>query len=162
MSNLTTAIKILRDAGIVTIEFWERGPNPGPNDIEAIDEFVGIELGINSGLPFHALGDSWQKIEAPTAVRIATCVLHRNLAYNLEHMDESLARTLAELFVKKHFSEDTRFFTNKHPENEKFAEKDFDDISLVSWMPVTNSTFDAGIIGINSKQIGMLWVQDED
>ncbi|WP_254610248.1 hypothetical protein [Bacillus tequilensis] len=36
------------------------------------------------------------------------------------------------------------------------------DVRLSSWSPITQATFDAGLVVIDKKKIGMFWVEDED
>ena len=159
MSDLITSIKTLRDAGIVTIEFRNRATDHEPDAIAAIDQFFSAELGHNLGLPFHAIGDSWIQIDRTEATLIVARILHRDLAYGGEMMEAPIATVLSEQFMAKSFSNTSQFFTNATwaiagPERGRERIREF--------QPATNSTFDTGIVGIDDKQIGMIWVQDED
>lgn len=35
-------------------------------------------------------------------------------------------------------------------------------VELSSWTPISQATFDAGVVVVDKKNIGMIWVEDED
>ncbi|MCY8452028.1 hypothetical protein MOC98_03925 [Bacillus spizizenii] len=37
-----------------------------------------------------------------------------------------------------------------------------DYVELISWSPISQATFDAGLVVIDKKKIGMIWAEDED
>ena len=64
---------------------------------------------------------------------------------------EERAYRLAEEFLGI-FKVQPRFFTNAI----------FKRGRLSNWSPISDSTFDTGVICLSSSKIGVLWVQDED
>jgi hypothetical protein len=111
----------------------------------ALDRFV-------EGLGLSGIGDQWREINREAAVSLATAFLARDLAYHSQLMNDEEARTLAERFASV-FGADARFFTNTD-----FAA----GASSWGWMPLTESTFDAGLVGADASLLGALVVQDED
>ena len=103
----------------------------------AIDAFVGT-------LGFKGLGDEWMEVPRIDAVQIVTKVLHKDLAYGVQMVTEEEATILAEKFIAL-FGEAARFYSNH----------------FGGW-PISESTFDAGVVGISNDQLGILWVEDED
>ncbi|MDB5311968.1 MAG: hypothetical protein JWO38_6170 [Gemmataceae bacterium] len=99
-----------------------------------------------------SIGDQWREITREAAESLATVVLARDLAYSVQLMPDAEARELAKRFARE-FAPDARFFTN----TEYTA-----GASSWGWMPLTESTFDAGVLGVDVSTIGVLVVQDED
>jgi hypothetical protein len=104
------------------------------------------EFGLRDDL--HA----YQEIDEFTARRLIFLILHRDLAYNSEVMPESRATELADRFLGQ-FSVGARFFTNG-----TFYERQ----RHTTWNPVTEATFDTGVLILGPKCSGCLWVEDED
>jgi hypothetical protein len=113
-----------------------------PPVLDAFAERVGL-IGI---------GDQWREITRAAAVSLAAAFLARDLAYSVQLMPDPEARKLAERFTRM-FAPDARFFTNTD-----YA----DGAASWGWMPLTVSTFDAGVVGLDGSTIGVLVVQDED
>lgn len=91
------------------------------------------------------------------AVEVLVCWLHRDAAYGKELMCGSLARELAEKFVKEFADGASRFFTNGPWHDPRQPQ---------SWQPLTDSVFDGGVIiesGVgNDTRHVCLWFEDED
>ena len=136
---------ILQHRGRDTIVAFHPRADSTPTSLSVIDQFVA-----RNGL--SAIGDQWREISREAAVSLAATFLVRDLAYSVQLMQDHMARELADRFVIV-FSADARFFTNT-----EYAA----GASSWGWMPLTESTFDAGIVGADPSTIGVLVVQDED
>jgi len=101
--------------------------------------------------------ESLLRIERDDAVRALASWLHRDAAYQTELMSADSALGLAEKFVREFSDESSRFFTNGHWYNSKQPQ---------SWQPLTESTFDGGIIiesgRANDTRHVCIWFEDED
>jgi hypothetical protein len=118
----------------------------GPVEPTVLDRFV-ERVGLSG------IGDQWREVSREAAVSLVAAVLAQDLAYSsVQHMPPAEARSLAERFAGK-FADDARFFTNTDLEP---------GASSCSWDPMTESTIDAGVVGIDARTIGILVVQDED
>lgn len=102
-------------------------------------------------LGFAGLGDDWTVIDRRSAQAIAQLILHRDLAYKIEAMSAQRACQLTEQFLVL-FEDGTQYYTNG----------EFDANGLRMWSGISDATFDTGIVCIDTKHIGILWVQDED
>lgn len=90
----------------------------------------------------------WEPIEidAAAAEDLLTGILHRDLAYQQIVMPLDAARRRARRFVGE-AGAGARFFTNTRNG---------------SWMPLSQATFDAAVIRVDSSEVTMLLVEDED
>lgn len=94
----------------------------------------------------------YREITEASARRLVHLVLHRDLAYHEEAMPDSRAAELADRFFAP-FGPLARYFTNgTFHENPRQAR----------WKPVTDSTFDTGVLVIAPTCSWCLWVEDED
>ena len=108
---------------------------------------------------FRTLGDAWLEISAHDAHAIATSLLHRDLAYGEEIMPLADATELATAFLDL-APEPHTYFTN----GEWIGALE-DDGSLgttIGWDPISDATFDAGIVCVGDGMTAVLWVEDED
>ena len=108
---------------------------------------------------FRPLGDAWLEISAHDAHAIATSLLHRDLACSEEIMPLAEATELAYAFLDL-APEPLTYYTNG-----EWIGALQDDGSLgttVGWDPITDSTYDAGIVCVGDGMTAILWVQDED
>lgn len=114
-----------------------------------------------AGTPDHALAtdfvkalalrppEEWTLMNAEEASAVATRVLHADLAYDVPLMTHAQARALAHRFLAS-FGDGALFVTNG-------------DLTRGGrWFPLTDATFDTGVIGISARRVGLLWVEDED
>jgi hypothetical protein len=102
----------------------------------------------------HALGlkpVSWRVLSADEAVHALRRALHRDLAYDAPIMPEELAHGLASRIVR-FFGPGAIFYTNR-----SLAEGQ----STGSWEPVTDATFDTGVIAVGIRCVGVVWFMDE-
>ena len=80
-------------------------------------------------------------------------MLHVDVAYNMPLMTIELAEGLARRFLVC-CGEGADFVTNGSLARTSKGGG--------AWSPLTDATFDAGIVGISSSRVGLLWVEDED
>jgi hypothetical protein len=95
--------------------------------------------------------DRWTDLDAGQALDAATRILHLDLAYSGPVMKVELAKGLAARFLEC-CGRGAVFFTNGA-------------LALTgtgAWSPLTDATFDAGIVGVAPGRVGLLWVEDED
>lgn len=95
-------------------------------------------------------------IERDQALDILKLVLRQDLAYLSQIMPNEQADELARDFCDQ-FQKGAKFLTNG-----SFEKTSSDEISLSSWNSITKATFDTGVLIIDEKSIGFLWVEDED
>lgn len=129
-----------RDCGFVTLRVAERGGPKSSSRTELVDHFVE-----KCGL--LGLGENWREISRDEAQCIATRILNRDMAYGVELMKLDRARLLAASLVGI-FDVTGRFYTNQC-KNGGFS-------------PISDSSFDTGIVCVDVTRLGILWVQDED
>lgn len=92
----------------------------------------------------------WRRIKVETAEAILSRILWKDLAYSIERMSLSTAKRLAAEFLKN-FVPPMLYLTN----GENLAHN-------YTYDPITDATFDGGVIAFDGKKVGMLWVMDED
>jgi hypothetical protein len=103
---------------------------------------------------FRGLAEGWIAIPEEAARELVTHILHKDLAYMLEVMPRAEATTLADAFIAA-VPEPCTYLTN--------ATWDVaPEVKLTSWDPVSESTFDAGVICVGAEAIVLIWVEDED
>jgi hypothetical protein len=140
-SNLESQLQERAD---VTRDLRERDGNSQLSDVEPIDEYV-------SSLGFNKIGSSWIAINVTQAKLVLEAVLHKDLAYtSCEQMTIDAAKKVASDFIAC-FCADAKFFTNG-----RWHEKN------ASWMAVTESTFDGGVVAFDEHLLGIIWVEAED
>ncbi len=129
----------------------EELPSDKPQRIPAVVDAFTSRHGLRS------LGDHWHEVSAKFADTTLTWLLTHDLAYSAPLMSENVARELAEQFLGW-FRPDASFFANLVVDDEDVIRSPNEYVS----MPLTNATFDAGIVGVDSKHIGIFWFSDED
>jgi hypothetical protein len=96
--------------------------------------------------------DRWTELEPDGALKVATRVLHQDLAYRSTVMSLEEANALARRFIAS-CGDGATFFTNGTVAMEADGG---------AWNPITQATFDSGVIGVSRRRVAMLWVEDED
>lgn len=109
-----------------------------------------LELAREFGL--HDDPSAFAPVTASNAVALVASILHEDMAYSQPMMAAERAKKLAEQFLGQ-FGAEARFFSN--------GWTGWDDGST-GWNPVTDATFDTGILVIGSDRSGCIWVEDED
>ncbi len=147
--QVSESIRRARSAGIVTTALVRREARIPV--LKAADR-----LAVANG--FAPLGHRWRRIELDTAHRILVSLLERDLAYGATIMSAQAAGTLAGQFLAL-TAPPRAFFTNG-----TWAGSSTPAAAAAegSWDPITESTFDAGIIAVDDDVSVMLWVQEED
>lgn len=105
------------------------------------------------------LGEGWLEISGQDALVIVTAVLHRDLAYGTEVMPLAQAQELATEFLDL-APEPHMYFSNGNWA-EAFAVGEL-TASSVGFDPISDSTFDAGVICVGDGMASIVWVEDED
>ncbi len=115
-----------------------------------LDEFVGT-------LGFRGLAVLWIEVSIQAAKALVREILLKDLAYRIAMMSEKEADLLTERFFAL-FDDSVRCFTNGN-----IVLPDADPSGVPgSWNPISDATFDAGVVCLGSSRIGILWVEDED
>jgi hypothetical protein len=137
--ELPTALKSLREDLRTTVHIvaWQ-----APLRESALLGILGFER------PWGALNS----ITREEAHRTLAYLAAYDLAYDCPADSIKVAEECARVFVES-FAEDCLFLTN-------FASPV--DATARSWRPLTNSTFDGGVIAIASERGGVFWFEDED
>ncbi|OCQ23795.1 hypothetical protein A7985_07600 [Pseudoalteromonas luteoviolacea] len=89
------------------------------------------------------------------AVEVVKTILWKDLAYGVELVKESVAIKNATYLVEQFFDENTKIYTNGNWAN-------YHTIGSRSCNPLTNATFDAGVLFVGQKHAACIWVEDED
>jgi hypothetical protein len=94
---------------------------------------------------------SWTDLDARQALTAGTRALFADFAHDMPLMPVAVASSLARRFIES-FGPKATFFTNG-------------TLALThggGWVPLTEATFDTGLVGVSSQRAGLLWVEDED
>jgi len=147
---LRLQITSARDAGVMHLLLEETPAVTSEDPVSLIDSPL-------TKLGFHALSTEWREVLPHEAARILRNVLHRDLAYTAEIMPVEVAEQFAARFHAI-FSTTTRYFTNGTwgAGRSVYAEQP------ASWSPLTEATFDAGIVAVGKGFLALAWVEDED
>jgi ferredoxin-NADP reductase len=138
-----------RTAGVVHFDIQIRFDPTGDCSVNRIDDHI-------AGLGHTRIDTQWIELKKPDAERLLTSILHKDMADRCESMPIDLAHATTRLFLEQ-FSDTAKFFTNAEWHQDKGGVW-----SIQSWHPITDSTFDSGIVACDSQRIGMIWVEDED
>ena len=95
--------------------------------------------------------EAWTDLDLTAAREVLTRVLHADLAYNTPMMTVETADALARRFLAC-CGDAPVFVTNG-------------SLALTptgAWSPLTDATFDTGVIAVSDTRVGMLWAEDED
>ena len=105
-------------------------------------------------IPFSV--SSLREITISEAQTIITACLYQDWAYHTTIVPYEHALEMARSFLS-FFSSQALLFTNG-----RFAPLVATSIRMTGWTPETTATFDTGVIVVDKKSIGCLWVKDED
>jgi len=133
-----------RQAGVLTMAY-ERRDTIEPSSENIADSFV-------ASLGFKILGKAWREIERKEAADLVDHILYRDLAYQAPLMEKKTAAFIAEGFLALFSPHGSRYYTNGS----------IDQQNMLGWDPISHSTFDHGIVAFDDKNIGIVWVEDED
>jgi hypothetical protein len=149
---LRDRIESERSCGQVSLFVEQRPQKDFPNVFQLLDYFTG-------GHGFRRIGDKWREVTRDFAERTLVWLLSRDLAYRAPLMSPSLATELATEFLAW-FRDDATFFTNYLVNRDETAV--MNGLSPCTGTPITDATFDAGILVVDSALLGILWFADED
>jgi hypothetical protein len=97
----------------------------------------------------------WIKVEKEDALKILNYILSRDMAYDFELDTKPMANQLSSYFIDQ-FGSEAQFYTN----GEFHEELGF--YRLGSWISITNSIFDTGVLVVDQSKIGIFWAEDND
>ena len=107
------------------------------------------------------LGERWRNVDRETATQVLFSLLIEDMAYSSPRLEREQAIAVIGEFLGK-FSDGALFFTNGNWEQGwKKAEDGIRSVGP-SWEPATSATFDGGVIALDPKRSGILWLEDED
>jgi hypothetical protein len=141
--RLAAEIRAQRKYGRVIVNMVEQAGTEGRSPTAVADRLAG-------SLALTQLGAGWRPVSKTEARRIARDILQSDLAYHTEIMSASQAETLVDRFLA-FFGDPLTFLTNTHPLG-----------SARTVAPITEATFDEGIVVVAEDRAGILWVADED
>lgn len=146
-------IRSRRTAGRVSCALVPHPVNLAPTD--AADRAV-------QGAGLRPLGEGWLEIRESDAERIATGVLHRDLAYGAELIPLAEAEELASALIAL-VPLPMTCFTNGDWADAFDADRDSgESLESVGFDPISDATLDAGIVCVSEEVTLLLWVEDED
>ena len=108
---------------------------------------------------YRPIGSLWLSIVHQAAAQVLQDILSYDLAYHGDVMARGEASKLAVAFLA-HVGEAADFFTNG-----SWAEPPVVTTRVTkdpSWQPLSQATFDAGVVGVGLESAALLWVEDED
>ena len=102
---------------------------------------------------FRPLGTCWIPLAAEQALDHLTHCIHGHLAYSsVELVPRPSAEELARMFCAFFPHERNYYFTNQEAVGHDAS----------AWTPLSDSTFDSGVVIIAQDLAGILWFEDED
>jgi hypothetical protein len=152
MSELQTQISDnlkKRGGGVVHFDTRSRAEFTRTSNFATIDEYV-------TRLRFEKLSATAKELNRADAELYLTSLLHLDMAYSCKCMEIGLAQETSQLFLNQ-FQANAKFYTNATSRN-------YGDgvLALSAWHPITNATFDSGILAFDDEKIGLIWLEDED
>ena len=138
--SLAREARRARRGGIVTCD--RRLQEAQPDARHAVDEYV-------RSLGFSAIGEQWIEIDRNRAEAILSHFLSHDMAYGTVLMPVERARKMAGDYLDLFGEDSASFFTNREGR-------------AGTWTPISQATFDTGIVALDEEGIGILWVEDED
>lgn len=138
-------LKAKRDAGYITCEIGCRKHSSTLHDVNHFVKCYG----------YHELGDQWNAVDEQTARHLMTYILSKDLAYEFTLSSKSIASELCDYFFD-YFADVPTYYINA----DVVVHSGY--VELSSWTPISQATFDAGLVVADKKKIGMIWVEDED
>ncbi|BAY34772.1 hypothetical protein NIES2107_66790 [Nostoc carneum NIES-2107] len=150
IQELKAEILSKRSLGNILFEIKQINSDITLNKADELTEILDLFV---TQMGYVGIGDRWQEIHQDAAQKIVVFVLKKDLAYSAKIMPTEEAEKISTKILNL-FANPCRFFTNAVFVNDYSA--------LSAWDSLTNSTFDTGILVVNSTMMGMLWVKDED
>lgn len=88
-----------------------------------------------------------------TAIDVLTTLLHKDMAYSRELMEQMKSKTIAVDFFSLFQEKGSHYYTNGRWDQRERTN---------SWIPMTESTFDGGIVVQADRISGCIWFEEED
>lgn len=88
---------------------------------------------------------------------IVASILWKDLAYDVELMPKNKAYEFTDKILAEYYTDECTIFSNS-----KWERNDIGNIILSGFNPMTNATFDSGIIIKHPSYFFCIWVEDED
>ena len=123
--------------------------------IEAADAASPGEVARRFGLA--DVPGAYVEIDAAEARSVLAAVLAEDMAYGSPLMPRAAAEHLAREFIGLFGREQVRFYTNGEWGRPRAAPH-----LGPGWVPVTDATFDTGVLVLAPGRIGCAWFMDED
>lgn len=150
-TGLERDIRRLRRIGVVTTRSVPRDASLG---VRAAADAIATLAG------YRGLGEKWTSVSPAEAEAVLLMVLEHDLAYESDVMTHVDAARLAADFLA-HVGREAEFLTNGTWAT-KQAVGSNGAVYGPAWEPVSKATFDAGVVGVGSALVAMVWVEDED
>jgi hypothetical protein len=148
-------VQAARGTGVVRVASTERALLGSARELR---ENIRVADALARFLGLRRLGSAWRTISREEAHAALAAVLTHDLAYESECIAPPVAASFAEEFLGR-FDSGAAFLTNG----------EFPPVSPTkaagwrgSWTPLTEATFDTGVIAVDTARAGLLWVEDED
>lgn len=148
-------IEETRECGAVYLAMHERPEN---TDWEA----VVLENFVITTISLEKLSVSLVQIDKAKAQSILALLLYKDMAYESEIMPIDRADYLVERFCDLFTNKASYFSNSTRNKNDYFNTGKAFELGLNSWNPLTEATFDSGIIVCDDERIGVAWFEDED
>lgn len=141
-----------RTCGVLHLELRERSELHAPGNARGACDSLTAALG------FRVLGEAWAEVQHGEARQIIQRILWRDLAYFSEIREPATADAFASDFLDL-FDVDARFFTNdEFMHHQVFLREN----GYAQGWPVTEETCETGIVAVDARTVGMIWVEDQD
>jgi hypothetical protein len=116
-----------------------------------------VEDALAAGIDYVGLQAAPEReISREQAREVIAALIECDLAYHAPRRSKAAASSLASTFLAMFPGADARFFTNGELGLEHVAGRSG------AWAPLTNATFDTGVVAIDGARMGVFWVEDED
>lgn len=155
--DLLLKLNVLRDLGKITAcfeSYEELAAIEETNLIHQIDNYI-------ESLGFHKIDDNWLEISESNAHNTLHYLITHSIAYGTELMFSNELSEVVQEFMNL-FLTNCRYFTNG---NWYEISKTVNNSSVrlgPSWTPLSEATFDGGIVWISTKQVGIIWIEEND
>lgn len=155
--DLLLKLSSLRSLGKITVHFESHNfplVTEDANLTQVIDGYV-------ASLGFHSINDKWIKISLSDAYNILPYLVTHSIAYGVELRFSKELREIVQEFMSL-FSTDYRYFTNGNWHEVINMENNASVVINPSWTPLSESVFDSGLVWINNKLVGIIWIEEND
>ncbi len=102
-------------------------------------------------LELNRLGDKWSELDGYAAENLLVRILGKSLITNYWFMEPIEARATAEHLLDT-FQMPRKYFTNVIS---------YDESGLTAWTPLSNTTFDAGLVILDEQWVGLVGVAEK-